>query len=350
MRQIDLRSDTVTHPTPAMRQAMASAELGDDGWGDDPTVNRLQETVAEMLGKEAAVFVPSGTMANLASVLSHCQRGDEIIVGDQSHVYLYEYGSVSALGGVACRQLPTDEDGTLDPEMVEAAIRPSSTRFPRTAVVCLENTHNRCSGAVLTPEYTDTIAGIAHRWGAALHLDGARMFNAAVYLGIAPSELVRSVDSTMFCFSKGLCCPVGSIICGSDEFVQGASRARNSLGGGMRQVGVLAAAALVALEEMVDRLAEDHHNARRLAEGLSSIPGIILDPAQIQTNIVIFQMADGDVPIFLRQIEEKGVRGHHTYGPKVRMVTHYGIDQADIDVALEIVESVMKEQMSVSRP
>ncbi|MFH1560416.1 MAG: low-specificity L-threonine aldolase [Chloroflexota bacterium] len=350
MKQIDLRSDTVTHPTPAMRQAMATAELGDDGWGDDPTVNRLQEVVADILGKEAAVFVPSGTMANLASLLIHCQRGDEIIVGDQSHVYLYEYGSASALGGVVYRQLPNAEDGTLDPEMVEAAIRPSSPRFPRTAVVCLENTHNRCSGAVLTPEYIDIIAQIAHRWNAALHLDGARLFNAAVCLGISPRELVRSVDSVMFCFSKGLCCPVGSIISGSKEFIQGARRARNTLGGGMRQVGVLAAAALVALEEMVDRLAEDHHNARRLAEGLSRIPGIILDPAQIQTNIVIFQLADGDAPSFLRQIEERGVRGHHPYGPKVRMVTHYGIDETDIDTALEVVESVMKERLSVPRP
>ncbi|MDA0988324.1 MAG: low-specificity L-threonine aldolase [Chloroflexi bacterium] len=342
MRQIDLRSDTVTHPTPAMRQAMANAELGDDGWGDDPTVNRLQEVVADMMGKEDAVFVPSGSMANLASVLSHCQRGEEIIVGDQSHIYLYEYGSVSALGGVGYRQLPTAEDGTMDPGMVEAAIRPSSRRYPRTALVCLENTHNRCSGAVLTPEYTDTIVEIAHRRDAAVHLDGARLFNAAVYMGVPPRELVRSVDSLMFCFSKGLSCPVGSIICGSKEFVQGARRARNSLGGGMRQVGVLAAAALVALEEMVERLAEDHHNARRLAEGLSRIPGIILDPARIQTNIVIFQMADGDAPGFLRRIEERGVRGHHPYGSKVRMVTHYGIDETDVDTVLEVVESVMK--------
>lgn len=238
----------------------------------------------------------------------------------------------------------------MDPEMVEAAIRPSSPRFPRTALVCLENTHNRCSGAALTPEYTDTIARIAHRWDAAVHLDGARLFNAAVYLDVTPRELVRSVDSVMFCFSKGLCCPVGSIICGNKEFIRGAHRTRNALGGGMRQVGVLAAAALVALEEMVDRLAEDHHNARRLAEGLSRIPGIILDPAQIQTNIVIFQVADGDAPSFLRQIEERGVRGHHPYGSRVRMVTHYGIDEADIDAALEVVESVMKERLSVPRP
>ncbi|MDP6102033.1 MAG: low-specificity L-threonine aldolase [Dehalococcoidia bacterium] len=344
MRQIDMRSDTVTHPTSAMRQAMAGAELGDDGWGDDPTVNCLQEVVAHMLGKEAAVFVPSGTMGNLASVLSHCQRGDEIIVGDQSHVYLYEYGSVSALGGVGYRQLPNAEDGTMDPEMLEAAIRPSSPRFPRTALVCLENTHNRCSGAVLTQEYMETVVSIAHRWDAAVHLDGARMFNAAVYLGVSPRELVRSVDSVTFCFSKGLCCPVGSIICGSEEFVQGARRVRNSLGGGMRQVGVLAAAALVALEELVDRLAEDHQNARRLAEGLSHIPGIVLDPTRIQTNIVIFDVADGDAPGFLRRVEERGVLGQHPFGAKVRMVTHYGIEEADIDEALDVVAAVMKEQ------
>ena len=350
MKQIDLRSDTVTHPTPAMIQAMSTAEVGDDGWGDDPTVNRLQEAVADMLGKEAALFVPSGTMANLASLLSHCQRGEEIIVGDQSHVYLYEYGSASSLGGIAYRQLLNAEDGTMDPEMVEAAIRPSSPRFPRTALVCLENTHNRCSGAVLTPEYTDTIARIAHQWDAAIHLDGARLFNAAVHLGVPPRELVRSVDSVMFCFSKGLSCPVGSVICGTGEFIQSAHRNRNSLGGGMRQVGVLAAAALVALEEMVDRLADDHSNARRLAEGLSRIPGVILDPAQIQTNIVIFQLADGDAPSFLRHIGERGVRGHHPYGSKVRMVTHYGIDEADIDAALEVVESTMKERLGVPQP
>ncbi len=349
MRQIDLRSDTVTHPTPAMRRAMAEAEVGDDGWGDDPTLNRLQERVAEMLGKEAAVFVPSGTMANLASVLSHCERGDEIIVGDQSHVYLYEYGSVSALGGVGYRQLPNAEDGALDPGMVEEAIRPASPRFPRTALVCLENTHNRCSGAALTPEYTDAIAGIAHQRGAALHLDAARLFNASVYLGVPARELVRSVDSLMFCFSKGLSCPVGSIICGDREFVRKAHRIRNSLGGGMRQAGVLAAAALVALDEMVERLGDDHANARILAEGLSRIPGIVIDPARIQTNIVILEPADGDAVGFLRRLADRGVRGSHTNGSKARLVTHYGIDRRDIDDTLEVVESVMKEGSGARR-
>ena len=343
MRTIDLRSDTVTHPSPAMRRAMAEAELGDDGWGDDPTVNRLQERVADLLGKEAAVFVPSGTMANLASVLAHCQRGEEIVLGDQSHIYLYEYGSVSALGGVAYRQLPNAEDGTLDPDMVEDAIRPVSPRFPRTGLVCLENTHNRCSGQALTREYTEAIAGIAHARGAALHLDGARIFNAAVCQDVPASELVKAADSLMFCFSKGLSCPVGSIVCGSHEFIARARRVRNSLGGGMRQVGVLAAAAMVALDEMVERLADDHANARRLAEGLARVPGILIDPAHIHTNIVIFEVADCDPVEFIRRLGEQGVLVSHTHGAKLRMVTHYGIEQQDIDDALNAVESVAME-------
>ena len=348
-RQIDLRSDTVTHPTPAMRQAMAAAEVGDDGWGDDPTVNRLQETVARTMGMEAAVFVPSGTMANLASILSHCQRGDEVIVGDQSHIYLYEYGGASALGGAAYRQLPNAEDGTMDPQAIEDAIRPESPRFPRTALVCLENTHNRCSGRVLTPEYTDAVADIAHRRDASLHLDGARIFNAAVHLGLPPAELVRSVDSVMFCFSKGLSCPVGSIVCGPRDFIERARLSRNMLGGGMRQAGVLAAAALVALDDMVERLAEDHANALRLAEGLSNIPGVLIDPATIQTNIVILELADGDAPGFLQEAEARGLRGSHPHGARVRFVTHYGIGREDIDAALDVVDSVMKERAGVRR-
>ena len=347
MRTIDLRSDTVTHPSPAMRRAMAEAELGDDGWGDDPTVNRLQERVADLLGKEAAVFVPSGTMANLASVLAHCQRGEEIVLGDQSHIYLYEYGSVSALGGVAYRQLPNAEDGTLDPDMVEDAIRPASPRFPRTALVCLENTHNRCSGQALTREYTEAIAGIAHARGAALHLDGARIFNAAVCQDVPASELVKAADSLMFCFSKGLSCPVGSIVCGSHEFIARTRRVRNSLGGGMRQVGVLAAAAMVALDEMVERLANDHANARRLAEGLANVPGILIDPARIHTNIVIFEVSDGDPVEFIRRLGERGLLASHTHGAKLRMVTHYGIEQQDIDDALNAVESVATEALRV---
>ena len=337
--EIDLRSDTVTHPTPSMRRAMADAELGDDGWGDDQTVNNLQEKVADLLGKESALFVPSGTMANLASILTHCQRGDEIIVGDQSHIYYYEYGGASSFGGVAYRLLPNAEDGTLDPAAVKAAIRPATPRFPRTALVCLENTHNRCNGAVLSKEYINYIADLAHESGAALHIDSARLFNASISLGIPAKELVASADSAMFCFSKGLSCPVGSIICGSSSFIESARIVRNSLGGGMRQVGVIAAAAIVALDEMVERLAEDHFNAKRLAEGLSLSPGILIDPAHVETNIVIMKLRDGNAQELLNTLAQNGLGASKVDEEHIRMVTHYGIDSHDIDRALKIVDS-----------
>ena len=337
--EIDLRSDTVTHPTPSMRRAMANAELGDDGWGDDQTVNNLQEKVADLLGKESALFVPSGTMANLTSILTHCQRGDEIIVGDQSHIYYYEYGGASSFGGVAYHLLPNAEDGTLDPAAVKTAIRPDTPRFPRTALVCLENTHNRCNGAVLSQEYINCIANIAHEAGAALHIDSARLFNASISLGIPAKELVAPADSTMFCFSKGLSCPIGSIICGSSSFIERARIARNSLGGGMRQVGVIAAAAIVALDEMVERLAEDHLNARRLAEGLSLSPGIIIDPARVETNIVIIKLRDGNAQELLNTLAQNGLGASKVDEEHIRMVTHYGIDGQDIDRALKIVDS-----------
>ena len=347
MNRIDLRSDTVTQPTPEMRQAMAAAEVGDDGWGDDPTVNRLEVVAAERLGKEAALFVASGTMGNLVSVLTHCQRGDEAIVGTEAHIYYYEYGGVSALGGVLLRQLPNHPDGTLDPDEVEATIRPAMSRYPRTALVCLENTHNRCSGRALSPEYTDAMADVAHRHGALVHLDGARIFNAAVALGVPVSELTRSVDSVTFCLTKGLSCPVGSIICGPREFIARARRIRAMVGGGMRQVGVLAATGLVALETMVDRLAEDHANARRLAEGLSHIAGLSIDFTAVETNIVIFDVARGDAQALVANLAERGLLVSQ-YGPsRLRMVTHYGIGVEDIDTALEIVEGAMRETARV---
>ena len=327
----------MTHPTQAMLDAMVKAELGDDGWGDDPTLNLLQETAADLLGKESAVFVPSGTMGNLASVMAHCQRGDEMIVGDQSHLYVYEYGSPSALGGISVRQVPVEDDGTLDINLIEDAIRPNLARYPSTRLICLENTHNRCSGSVLTPGYTDSVADIAHRSGASLHIDGARIFNAAVYLGVPVKDLARSADSITFCFSKGLCCPIGSMICGSREFVDRARQIRNSLGGGMRQVGLLASAAMVGLNTMVDRLAEDHSNASRLASGLNEINGVFIDPTRIQTNIVIFDLINRDVSGFLQEIGKLDLLASHPYGTKVRMVTHHGVTAEDIDEALDIV-------------
>ena len=336
---IDLRSDTVTHPTKPMIEAINNAELGDDGWADDPTVNKLQDMAAHITGKEAALFVPSGTMGNLVSVITHAQRGEEIIVGDQSHLYLYEYAGASAFGGISLRQVANQKDGTLDIAQVEAAIRPTSERFPTTSLVSIENTHNRCNGAVLTTEYTQKISDMSHRNGANVHLDGARIFNASVALGVDVKDLVAPVDSLTFCFSKGLSCPAGSIICGDSEFIRRARHIRNALGGGMRQVGILAAAAIVALNDMVDRLAEDHSNACRLAYGLANVSGISIDPEDISTNIVYFGIEHGSVPEFLQKLKDRGVLAQHPYGSNVRMVTHYGISQEDIDYTLDMVKA-----------
>ncbi|MBI4336587.1 MAG: low-specificity L-threonine aldolase [Chloroflexi bacterium] len=340
MKVIDLRSDTVTLPTPAMRQAMYEAECGDDVWGEDPTVGRLERMAAQVTGKEAAVFVVSGTMGNLTAVLSWCGRGDEAIVGDQAHVFLNEAGGASALGGVAYHTAPNDERGRLAPRDVEAAIRADNIHYPRTGLVCLENTHNRCSGAVLTPQDTRAVAEVAHRHGIPVHLDGARLFNAAVYLGIPARELTKDVDSVSFCLSKGLCAPIGSLLCGSGEFIRKARRIRKMLGGGMRQVGVIAAAGIVALEAMVDRLAEDHQNAHRLAVGLAGIPGIRLDPERVQTNIVIFQWKLGLAPELIAGLGQRGVKASYMGGDQVRMVTHHGVTAQDIEDALTVAADV----------
>jgi threonine aldolase len=343
---IDLRSDTVTLPTPEMRQAMFEAELGDDVMGEDPTVNRLERLAARRLGKEAALFVPSGTMANLACLLSHCARGDEVIMGDVAHTFLFEAGSSAAVGGIHPRTLPNQPDGTLDLGDVEAAIRdPNNSHYPRTKLICLENTHNRCGGAVLTPEYMARVRALADRYGLAIHLDGARLFNAAVALGVEPSLLARDADSVSFCLSKGLSAPVGSLVCGSELFIRKAHRQRKMLGGGMRQVGVLAAAGIVALETMVDRLAIDHANARRLAQGLASFPGIILDPAWVQSNIVIFELTPGDLSPagFAQSLAERGVKVGAIGGRRFRAVTHRGIEEDQIDRALTIIASELAD-------
>ena len=267
MKFIDLRSDTVTLPTPAMRQAMAEAEVGDDVYGEDPTVNRLQELAAGLVGKEAGLFVPSGTMSNLTAVLAHCNRGDEVILGNKSHTFLFEGGGISALGGVHSCQIPNQPDGTLALQDIQNAIRPDDIHDPVTRLICLENTHNRCGGVALSPEYTRQVGELARQHDLSLHLDGARLFNAAVVQGVNAKELAGPADSVSICLSKGLSAPVGSVLCGSKEFIQRALRIRKQLGGGMRQAGILAAAGIVALETMVERLAEDHRRAARLAEG-----------------------------------------------------------------------------------
>ncbi len=273
MNFIDLRSDTVTLPTPAMRQAMAEAEVGDDVYGEDPTVNRLQQLAASLVGKEAGLFVPSGTMSNLAAVLAHCNRGDEVILGNKSHTYLFEGGGLSALGGVHSCQIPNQPDGTLALEDIQNAIRPNDIHQPPTRLVCLENTHNRCGGVALSPEYTRQVAELARQHNLSLHLDGARLFNAAVAQGVRAKELAGPADSVSICLSKGLSAPVGSVLCGSKEFIQRALRIRKQLGGGMRQAGILAAAGIVALETMVERLADDHRRGSAPGGRSAKYPG-----------------------------------------------------------------------------
>jgi threonine aldolase len=345
MENIDLRSDTVTLPTPDMRRAMAEAPVGDDVYGEDPTVNRLQAMAAEMLGKEAALFVPSGTMGNLAAILAHCTRGDEVILGNQAHTFLYEAGGISALGGVHSCQLPNQSDGTLNLEDIRAAIRADDPHQPITRLVSLENTHNRCGGVALTAEYTQAVGELCHQQGIKLHLDGARLFNAAAALGLPASTLVSPVDSVTFCLSKGLCAPVGSLICGPQDFIQRAHRIRKQLGGGMRQAGVLAAAGIVALESMPGRLADDHARARRLAKHLGTIPGIVLDPGTPCTNMIFMSLNNEvvhmDAQAVADQLLEKGVKVGAVGARRFRLVTHYWIDDAAVDRAAEAFSEVL---------
>ena len=346
MRIVDLRSDTVTLPSPAMREAIYRAELGDDVYGEDPTVNRLQEMAAERMGKEAALLVVSGTMGNLVSLLTHCGRGDEIIMGDKAHTFLYEAGGVSALGGIHVHTVPNTPDGGMDLAEVEAAIRPpNNIHFPRTKVICLENTHNRCGGAAVPLEHMAAVRAIADRHHLAVHLDGARIFNAAIALGVPASAIAQYADSVQFCLSKGLAAPVGSLICGSKAFIDEARRTRKIVGGGMRQAGIIAAAGIVALEQMVDRLAEDHANAKRLAEGLANIPGIIVDPASVQTNIVMFGLKNPHLSLaeLSARFAAEGVKINPMTATQFRAVTHYGIEREDIEVALAVIRRVMAE-------
>jgi threonine aldolase len=344
LETIDLRSDTVTLPTPAMREAMYRAEVGDDVLGEDPTVNRLEEMAAERMDKEAALFVASGTMANLVCLLTHCGRGDEFIVGHLTHTFLLEVGASAGLGGLHPRTVLNQPDATLNLGDVEAAIRGDNIHFPRTRLICLENTHNRCGGAVLSVEYTNSLCELAHSRHIAVHLDGARIFNAAIALGVDVKELTRNVDSVSFCLSKGLSCPVGSLVCGSADFVAEARRYRKMVGGGMRQAGIIAAAGVVALEQMIDRLAEDHVNARRLAEGLAEIAGLSIDLERVQTNMIFFDLVDGSLEPdqFLSRLREGGVKVSSTGPRRFRAVTHYGIETKDIEKALTVVRQVME--------
>ena len=345
-RIIELRSDTFTKPTAAMRRAMSEAEVGDDQYGEDPTVNRLEKRAAEVVGKEAAVYVASGMLGNLCGVLSQTQRGDEVILGDLAHIVQNEMGASFVLGGIVPRLVP-NRDGLPSIEDLANAVRPQGM-FPRTSLVCLENSHNNCGGTVITPEQTRAVADFAHERGMRVHLDGARIFNAAAALGIDARDLVRPVDTVQFCFSKGLAAPVGSILCGDAETVAKARRVRKLLGGAMRQAGVIAAAALVALEEMRGRLVEDHRNAKRLAEGFAKIPGISLDPRRVVTNIVSFELdpAAMDAGTFQKACAERGLKLSRYLGnsPRLRAVTHVDVSTEDIDAAIEIARGVLERR------
>lgn len=345
MEYIDLRSDTVTKPTPEMREAMAKAEVGDDVYGDDPTVNRLQEMAAEITGQEAGLFVASGTMGNLAAVLAHCQRGDEVILGKDAHTYRYEAGGISVLGGVHSCQLPNQPDGSLALEDIQGAIRADDPHQPVTRLIALENTHNRCGGTYQSVEYTRQVADFAHAHGLKVHLDGARVFNAAAALGIPVRELTGAADSVTFCLSKGLSAPVGSVLCGSKEFIKDAHRARKLLGGGMRQAGVLAAAGIVALEKMVPRLGQDHARARALADGLCENPCLLLDPGTPATNMVFMNLSD-DVPLSVEEVAEemksRGVLVGIAGARRFRLVTHYWIDDEGVDRAVAAFNEMLK--------
>ena len=343
MKTIDLRSDTVTLPTQTMREAIYHAELGDDVFGEDPTTNQLEKMAAERMGKEAAIMVASGTMGNLVCVLTHCGRGEEVILGDQSHTFLYEAGSMSAVGGIHPHTITNQPDGTMRLEDIEAAIRGSNVHFPRSRLICLENTHNRCYGSALTPCYTESVAKLAGERGLRVHLDAARIFNAAIARGVDVTELTCHADAVSFCLSKGLSSPVGSLICGSSQFIAEARRNRKVLGGGMRQSGIIAAAGITALEQMVDRLAEDHENAKRLAEGIAHIQGLYIELNRIQTNIVYSDMADEqfDAGKLVKQLADRGIKILQVGPRRIRAVTHYGISAEDIDLALAAMSQVM---------
>lgn len=344
MSAIDLRSDTVTLPSPSMREAMYRAEVGDDVYGEDPTVNKLQEMAAERLGKEAALFVSSGTMGNLVALLTHCSRGNEIIVGDQSHIILHEQGGAAALGGIFSRTVKNAPNGELPLEDIENLISfGDDDHVAKTKLICLENTWNGC---VLSPEYVERVADLTRQNQLAMHLDGARLFNASIALGLPVSQVVAHFDSIQFCFSKGLASPAGSMLCGTAEFIKEAKRNRKILGGGMRQVGILAAACIVSLQEMVERLAEDHANARFLAESIADCQNISIDPKRVDTNIVMFEVnakCGVTAEQLVTRMRDAGLRTLALDKTHIRAVTHYGIERADVERAAKIVREVSSQ-------
>ncbi len=344
MKIVDLRSDTVTQPTSEMRTAMAEAEVGDDVYGDDKTVIRLQELAAQLLGKEAALFVPSGTMGNLLALLTHCQRGDEVIVGSASHIYLNEAGGMAALGGIQACPVKNQVDGTLALEDIRASIRSADVHHPITRLICLENTQNICGGVPLTAAYTTEVGELSRSEGLRLHIDGARIFNSAVAQGVPAHSLVEAADSVMFCLSKGLASPIGSMLVGEASFIQRARHLRKMLGGGMRQVGVLAAAGIISLQSMIERLEDDHIRARRLANGLGDINGMDLDAGTPYTNMVYLSLGKKvkfDAAEITRRMRTLGILLDPDGPRRFRLVTHCWIDDAGVDQAVDAFRTVL---------
>ena len=344
MNIIDLRSDTLTNPTKAMRKAMSEAEVGDDVFSEDPTVNQLEKIAAERMGKEAAIFVPSGTMGNLISILSHCERGDEVILGDQSHIFLNEVGGLSALGGIHPHIIKNEPDGTLDLKTIEQKIRTSDIHYPPTRLITLENTHNYCMGSPISPEYMRQVGNLAQKYNLKIHIDGARIFNAAIALKLDVKDLLCEADSVMFCLSKGLSAPVGSIVCGSKNFIHKTRKWRKMVGGGMRQSGHLAAAGIIALNDLTERLKEDHFNAQKLAQGLARLKRIVLKPELIKTNIIFFSLEHSNInpETFLENLEAQGIKILMIHEGVFRIVLHREISETQVELVIKAMKEITK--------
>ena len=343
MKVIDLRSDTVTLPTKEMMQAIQSSHMGDDVYEEDSSTNKLESQAASITGKEDALLVSSGTMGNLISILVHCQRGTEVIVGDKSHTFLYENGGISAYGGVHSRQLHNNYDGTINIDIIKDAIRIDDIHFPTTNLICLENTHNKCHGFPLKLDYINSVCDLAHDNNIKVHMDGARLFNACAALNVDAKNILKNVDSVTFCLSKGLAAPIGSIVCGSKQFISDARRVRKSLGGGMRQTGIIAAAGIVSLNNMKDRLKDDHTNAKHLAESISTLPGIEINIDYVVTNIIYFNYNHPDIQLseLIAKMKSLGILFNDYNGKHSRLVLHNGITKDDVENVIDVFNKLL---------
>ena len=343
---IDLRSDTVTLPSNDMKRFIIDSPLGDDVYGEDPSVNLLQNKIAKIFNKEAALFVPSGTMANLIAVLTHCNRGDEVILGDKSHIFYYEAGGISAFGGIHSHQLKNNDDGTININDIKTSIRAlGNDHFPKTKLICLENTHNACYGSPLNTEYFHDVKKVANQHDLSIHLDGARIFNAAIALNKSVDELTKDCDTISCCLSKGLSAPVGSVVLGTKAFILKAKHMRKALGGGMRQAGLIAAGGIFSLENMIDRIADDHVNAKELAYELHKIKTISINPEQVYTNIVFIYNKNTKISNkqLLNELEKNNIKIDYKGNSKFRLVTHSGFKKRDINSVVKVFKEILKD-------